>query len=72
MKPLEKTMKIAQQERNSEKAALQQLLDNYRDTSHPSTGISPAAMMVRESSKAFFQDLKSTMNKYCLQRSKMN
>ena len=40
MKPLGKTMKIAQQERNSGKAASQQLLDNYRDTPHPSTGIS--------------------------------
>ena len=29
MKPLEKTMKKAQQEQNSEKAALQQLFDDY-------------------------------------------
>ena len=72
MKPLGKTMKIAQQERNSEKAALQQLFDYYRDTPHPSRGISPAAMMFREISKTFFPDLKSMMNKYSPQRSKMN
>ena len=50
-------MKIAQQERNSEKDALKQLLDNYRDAPHPSTGISPAAMMFRDNQQSIIPRL---------------
>ena len=38
-------MKIANYNGTSEKPALDNLLQNYRDTPHPSTGISPAAMI---------------------------
>ena len=48
MKPLGKTMKIARHQLKSEKEALQELLDNYRDTPHPATGITPSAMLFRD------------------------
>ena len=49
MKPIGKTMKIAHHKGQDEKAALQKLLENYRDTPHPSTGVPPAAMLFRDS-----------------------
>ena len=54
MKPLGKTMKTAKQTNISEKTALQQLLDNYRDTPHPATGIPPAAMLFRDGQHSVF------------------
>ena len=54
MKPLSKTMKIANYNNESEKAALQHLLQNYRDTPHPATGIPPAAMFFRDSLNSAF------------------
>ena len=49
MKPLGKTMKIAHYNHEDEKKALQNLLENYRDTPHPATGVPPAAMLFRDS-----------------------
>ena len=54
MKPLGKTMKIAHSNHTSEKEAVQQLLQNYRDTPHPATGVPPSAMLFRDSSKSTF------------------
>ena len=49
-----KTMKIAQSKRSSEKEALSDLLMNYQDTSHPATGVTPAAMLLRDGAKSTF------------------
>ena len=54
MKPLGKTMKIAHYNMNSEKKALQKLLENYRDTPHPATGVPPSAMLFRDSLSGSF------------------
>ena len=54
MRQLGKAMKIAHHSRRGEKATLQTLLHNYRDTPHPSTGIPPAAMMFRETMSSVF------------------
>lgn len=54
MKPLGKTMKIAHATKTSEKNALEQLLDNYRDTPHPATGLSPSSMLFRDNKKTIF------------------
>ena len=48
MRPIGKTMKIAHHKGQNEKVALQHLLQNYRDTPHPSTGVPPAAMLFRD------------------------
>ena len=45
MRPLGKTMKINHYHRKPESEALQQLIQNYRDSPHASTGIPPSAMM---------------------------
>lgn len=54
MRPLGKTMKIAHYHKRNEKKTLQQLLDNYRDTPHPATGISPASMLLRDGRRGTF------------------
>lgn len=54
MRPLGKTMKIAHFSKTPEDVALRQLLLNYRDTPHPSTGISPSAMMFRDGQEGAF------------------
>ena len=54
MRPLGKTMKIAHHNNQNEKNALQNLLQNYRDTPHPSTGLPPAAMLFRDSMTGAF------------------
>ena len=54
MKPLGKTMKIAHRNKVPERTALQQLLDSYRDTPHPATRVSPAAMLFRDGQKGTF------------------
>ena len=48
MKPLGKTMKIANYTRQSEDEALCELLVNYRDTPHPATGIAPGSRLFRD------------------------
>ena len=45
MMPLGKAMKVDKFDRISEKYALQNLLNNYRDTPHPATGVPPASML---------------------------
>ena len=54
MTKLGKTMKIAQSHRSSEKEALSDLLTNYRDTPHPTTDVTPAAMLFRDGAKSTF------------------
>ena len=41
-------MKIAHLNKNSEKKTLDQLLINYRDTSHQVTGLPPATKVLRD------------------------
>ena len=45
MKPLRKTMKIAHKKDTSEKEALEQILQNYRDTQHPITAATKATIL---------------------------
>ena len=47
MKPLGKAMKIAHYTGSNEQKTLTKLLDNYRDTPDPATGIPPSGMMCR-------------------------
>ena len=54
MRPLGKTMKIAHHTNSDVNAALQQLLENYRDTPHPSTGIPPSQMLFRDGMSGTF------------------
>ncbi|XP_028406810.1 uncharacterized protein LOC114529252 [Dendronephthya gigantea] len=54
MRPLGKAMKIAREHENSEKESLENLLKNYRQTPHPATGISPAAMVFRDGQRLDF------------------
>ena len=54
MRPLGKTMKIAHDSKTNEKEALQTLLSNYRNTPHPSTGISPSSMLFRDGQRSIF------------------
>ena len=51
MRPLGKTMKIANKNKTPERIALQQLLENYRDTPHPATGVPPAGMLFHDGQK---------------------
>jgi hypothetical protein len=53
-KPLRKAMKIAQSTRCSEKEVLGDVLVNYRDSPHPATGTTPAAMLFRDGAKSTF------------------
>ena len=48
MKPLGKAVKIAGHEQISEREAVKELLDNYRNTPHPATGLPPASMLFRD------------------------
>ena len=41
-------MKIAHMYKNSDKETLNQLLNRYRDTPHPATGLPPVAMLFRD------------------------
>ena len=54
MRPLGKAMKISNFNKASENNTLQNLLQNYRDTPHPATGVPPAAMMFRDSMNGCF------------------
>ena len=54
MKPLGKAMKIAHFNKASVKDVLTQLLENYRSTPHPATGISPASMLFRDGLRTSF------------------
>ena len=52
MKPLGKAMKIGFSEQQAEKETLQQFLQNFRDTPHQSTGISPSSMLFRDGARS--------------------
>ena len=54
MKPLGKAMKIARRNHIPEKKAISDLLESYRDTPHPSTGIPPNAMIFRDQPQTHF------------------
>ena len=45
MKPLGKTIKIAHKNDTPEKEALEQILQNYRDTQHPVTAATKATIL---------------------------
>ena len=51
-------MKIAHDDKTSEKGALQNLLSNYRNTPHPATGISPSSMLFRDGQRSAFPRVK--------------
>ena len=53
-RPLGKTMKIAHYHSIKEGDALQQLLHNYRDTTHPATGLVLGAMMFLDGYRSIF------------------
>ena len=48
MKPLAKAMKAGIENKHSEKTVLKELLQTYRDTPHPATGVSPGSMLFRD------------------------
>ena len=54
MKSVGKTMKIANYTGCDEQSALNKLLENYRDTPHPATGVPPAAMLYRDGLTSVF------------------
>ena len=54
MRPLGKTMKIAHAVGTNENDALKMLLNNYRNTPHSSTGISPSSMLFRDGERSIF------------------
>ena len=54
MKPLGKALKIAARNKIPENQAIKNLLDSYRDTPHPSTGIPPNAMLFRDQPQTQF------------------
>ena len=54
MKSVGKTMKIAHQHKQGEAAALSNLLNNYRNTPHPATRITPNDMFFRDSPQSIF------------------
>jgi len=56
-------MKIGHETNISEKEALQSLLSNYRNTPHPATGISPAAMLFRDGQRNTFPRVTAIDNK---------
>ena len=60
MRPLGKAMKIAHTTRSSEKDAIQHLLNNYRNTPHPATGVSPSSMLFRDGQRCMFPRTSST------------
>ena len=51
---LGKAMKIAHMNKNLEKETLNQLLNNYRDTTHPAIGLALAAMSFRDGKQTVF------------------
>ena len=48
MRPLGKAMKIAHMNKENKKDTLELLLNNYRDTPHPATRLTPASMLLRD------------------------
>ena len=54
MRPLGKAMKIAHMNKENENDALELLLNNYRDTPHSATGLTPASMLFRDDKRSSF------------------
>ena len=54
MKPLGKSMKIAISNKTPENIAIKELLESYRDTPHPATGIPPNSMLFRDQPQTQF------------------
>jgi hypothetical protein len=54
MRPLGKTLKIGHRNHQSEAQNVQEVLNSYRQTPHPSTGIPPADMMFRDGLRSTF------------------
>ena len=54
MRRLGKAMKIAHMNKENEKYTLELLLNNYRDTPHPATGLTPAPMLSRDNKHSSF------------------
>ena len=54
MRPLGKAMKIAHMNKENEKDTLELLLNNYRDTPHPATRLTPASMLFRDDKRSIF------------------
>ena len=54
MKPLGKTLKIAHKNKAKESQAIKELLDCYRDTPHPATGVPPNAMLFKNQPESSF------------------
>ena len=54
MRPLGKAMKIGHATNASESDTLKTLLNNYRNTPHPSTGIAPSAMLFWDGERSVF------------------
>ena len=48
LRPPAMAMKIAHMNKENEKDNLELLLNNYRDTPHPTTGLTPASMLFRD------------------------
>ena len=54
MRPLGKATKIAHRNKKNEKDTFELLLNNYRDTPHPATGLTPASMLFRDDKCSIF------------------
>ena len=54
MRPLGKAMKIGHKNKFSEKTTVDNLLQDYRDTPHPATGISPGSSLFRDGQTGVF------------------
>jgi hypothetical protein len=60
MRTLGKAMKIGHKNGQGEGGVLHSVLDSYRQTPHPATGISPAAMLFRDSMRTNIPRKKAT------------
>ena len=72
MWPLGKTIKIAHLHHQPEKKALENFLQNYRDTPHLATGVSPAAMMFRDDKQTHFPRKPITKEEFIKARNRDN
>ena len=54
MRPLGKTMKIGYQQGQCQAESLQKMLDSYRYTPRPATGLQPASMLFRDDHRRVF------------------
>ena len=61
MRPIGKAMKIGQQLKRNETETLDEVLDHYRQTPHPVTKVSPAAMLFRDGMKTKFPRQKASL-----------